>query len=606
MVGTFLVFLLFCLTTAAQNVTNTLSKATMPPSGITDADRLTAAKNRATLGKIDRYRLFSTGFSLEPAPNRFCGASDSSSTCDWPVYIESVLLVGALALAVAGVALITCPIFWALRCCGCCGSLKKTHGSLCRGEERTEPYSQRSVWMVRCGTLMLAAVLFVAFIIMQVGNTGLSNGLTAFVDQTVLSTVEITDDLDDAVREVDSLAMRASMLPGLNFSIAAISGPLKANLVNETKSIVAKFADVGETVKTVDAERSAIQLASGLCSLFLVVIAALGGICSFPVLAKVLGVLGFVAFAIAWVSFAINYSVAVVIADFCNELDRSSADLANPAVQLYANCSSFLGVTNIKSSFESQLNRSAVALCASVGRLCDANNTQPCATDMAQRCPIVACSLPPSMCSRATLANFSSSTINDVVFGCVNNGTGAAPQMAACPRDPSQCMADGLVPGACLAQNRTLTACATACVNPAIKSIASQVVLGTTFLADIDRVIVTHIDPLLSCQRVKLVLDDAKDFVCVNALSSFYSIAAGTGLTGCFFAVAIVFGVLGSKRFTRDFRQGMEEFRQATMQTLRGKRGGANGGKSAKERAREERSRRMSYAPDIAKMESEW
>ena len=72
---------------------------------------------------------------------------------------------------------------------------------------------------------------------------------------------------------------------------------------------------------------------------------------------------------------------------------------------------------------------------------------------------------------------------------------------------------------------------------------------------------------------------------------------------------AIIMGVLGSKRFTKDLRERFNEVRTATMNryaTLRGRPGA--GGKSAKDRAREERSRRMSYAAqtDMGRMQSEF
>jgi hypothetical protein len=101
--------------------------------------------------------------------------------------------------------------------------------------------------------------------------------------------------------------------------------------------------------------------------------------------------------------------------------------------------------------------------------------------------------------------------------------------------------------------------------------------------------------PLLGCERVKVVFQDTKDFICVSALSSFYSLAGGMGVTGVFYVFAIIFGVLGSKRFTRDFREGFEELKTATItryQTLRG--GGRN--------KNEMRSRRKSYAPETRSM----
>jgi hypothetical protein len=128
---------LVAIATAQQSTASSPASPGNQTTLVSDADRLQANKNREALTKLPRYQLFSSGFSLEPAPKRFCGAEEGSNKCNWAVYAESVLLIGALALVAAGLALIICPVFWALRCCGCCGGLKKTHGFICPGEERS-------------------------------------------------------------------------------------------------------------------------------------------------------------------------------------------------------------------------------------------------------------------------------------------------------------------------------------------------------------------------------------------------------------------------------------------------------------------------------------
>ena len=90
------------------------------------------------------------------------------------------------------------------------------------------------------------------------------------------------------------------------------------------------------------------------------------------------------------------------------------------------------------------------------------------------------------------------------------------------------------------------------------------------------------------------MLDDSKDFVCVTALSSFYSLAAGNALTGIFYAFAIVFGVLGSKRFTNSFSAKMKEFKEYGMTTIGRGRGGGGGARRG-----EARSRRKTYASEL-------
>lgn len=587
-----LFFSLFCLATAQNS----------SAPGVSDDQRLTAMKNRDNLRRAGRYTLFSSGFSLQPAPTRFCGASDDDAECNWPVYVESALLVGALAMVVAGAALLFGILFWTLRCCGCCGGLKRSHGWCCPGAERTEPYSPRQVNLVRFGLIALAFILFVSFLIMQIGSQSLSNGLELYVDTTVLRATDLSGDLDDAVTAVDGLAAQAATY---NFSLAGVTAPLR-DAVNQTKTVVAKFQSVGNTIKDVDSQRAGVQLATGLVSLALVAVASLGGCCNLPVLAKVLAVVGFAAFALAWVAFALNYSVAVVLADFCTELESPQPVFTNPAIAIYANCSS-LGLAALKTALDTQLNRTAVGMCAGVARACDANQTQPCAFDYAARCATVRCARPANECTRATLPQYSGSTVNDAVFGCVANGTTAAPAMGCPAAAPSSC-ASGFMPGICGSTNRTLTECASTCDNAPLRNVSASVVGGIAFLNNVELVI-ARTALVLSCDRIKVVVDEAKDFACVTALSAFYSVAAGSALTGCFMLAAIIMGVLGSKRFTKELRERFNEVRTATMNryaTLRGRP--VTGGKSAKDRAREERSRRMSYAAqtDMSRMQSEF
>jgi hypothetical protein len=591
--------LLLSLTTAQSNSSSLVS----------DADRLQAAKNRAALTKLPRYQL--SGFQLQQAPKRFCGAADNNGRdCNWTVYAESVLLIGALALVAAGLALLFCPIFWALRCCGCCGGLKKTHGWICPGEERTidDPYTPRSVWVVRCGVIMCAGILFIAFIIAQVGNTGLSNGIELYADTSVQRARDLALDINTTVLKVEALAAKAALVPNLNFNVSALVQPLKAG-VKDIAVIADEFESVAVTVKEYDTKRSTIQWAAGIVSLILVFIAVIGAICSLPLFAKVLGVLGFFAFAFAWVSFALNYSVAVVIADFCTEVEvvLSTGDTTNVAVQLYANCSALVGVAGIKNQIDLQLNRSLTQVCSSIGSVC--NMTQPCLDDYSRTCPVVACAVPPNQCNRMTLPRFVNSTVNDALFGCVppsyynqttmmmTTATTTTPMSttgAMCPRDSSTCDDDGLLPGPCQGPfNRTLTECSTACLQTQLRTASLQVVFATQFMTEVDDVLVNHVNPLLGCERVKVVFQDTKDFICVSGLSSFYSLAGGMGVTGVFYVFAIIFGVLGSKRFTRDFRERFDELKTATItrfQTLRG--GGARN-------KNEMRSRRKSYAPEL-------
>jgi hypothetical protein len=386
--------LFICLLFSLLWLSLTTAQSTNSSSLVSDADRLQAAKNRAALTKLPRYQLFSSGFTLQEAPKRFCGAADNNGRdCNWSVYAESVLLIGALALVAAGLALLFCPIFWALRCCGCCGGLKKTHGWICPGEERTldDPYSPRSVWVVRCGVIMCAGILFIAFIIAQVGNTGLSNGIELYADTSVQRARDLALDINTTVLKVEALAAKAALVPNLNFNVSALVQPLKAGVQGHRRSLPTSLRASPSPSKQYDTQRSTIQWAAGIVSLILVFIAVIGAICSLPLFAKVLGVLGFLAFAFAWVSFALNYSVAVVIADFCTEVEvvLATGDTTNVAVQLYANCSALVGVAGIKNQIDLQLNRSLTQVCSSIGSVC--NMTQPCLDDYSRTCPVVAC-----------------------------------------------------------------------------------------------------------------------------------------------------------------------------------------------------------------------
>lgn len=46
-----------------------------------------------------------------------------------------------------------------------------------------------------------------------------------------------------------------------------------------------------------------------------------------------------------------------------------------------------------------------------------------------------------------------------------------------------------------------------------------------------------NIDPLLSCGRIRGLIAEVKDFVCVSSLNSFYNLSAGNAMTGLFYLV---------------------------------------------------------------------
>jgi hypothetical protein len=64
---------------------------------------------------------------------------------------------------------------------------------------------------------MIAVILFIAFIIAQVGNTGLSNGIELYADTSVQRARDLTNDIDVAVTKVDALRRQGHVDSGPQF-----------------------------------------------------------------------------------------------------------------------------------------------------------------------------------------------------------------------------------------------------------------------------------------------------------------------------------------------------------------------------------------------------
>lgn len=290
----------------------------------TAEEREEARKQRDNLTQLPRYlvwdlvvcsvwtdeaQFFSNGFVLAPASSRFRGGDVTTGECNWPVYVEGALLTAGLALVVAGIALLFCPVFWLLRCCGCCGGCTRSYGTLCPGEPRDtvdDEYSPRSVWMTRCGLFVTAGALLISFAIAQVGSNTLSTGIVDYANATRVEIESTIADFDNALTQLDALAMRAQMLPGVEFNASAFTAIDRSRL--DGSALIDAVERVGDAALSFDSSRASVQLVAGLVSLAIVFVALLGAACRLPKLALVLGIFGFFAFAFAWTSFALNYS----------------------------------------------------------------------------------------------------------------------------------------------------------------------------------------------------------------------------------------------------------------------------------------------------------
>ena len=191
----------------------------------------------------------------------------------------------------------------------------------------------------------------------QVGNNGLTAGLADFADRTTLRAEDMFEDAEKAAERIGALSERAKGIPGLMLNTTEYEVALEQGLA-DARNMTDTFASVADTVKDYNGRRQAIQQMAGITSILLVLVAVIGAACSFPSFALLLGTLGFFVFAFAWLAFGLNYTVGVVVADFCHELDKTLVDKNNnnPAIRLYADCDELLGLQTLVDEINTRLN----------------------------------------------------------------------------------------------------------------------------------------------------------------------------------------------------------------------------------------------------------
>ena len=131
--------------------------------------------------------------------------------------------------------------------------------------------------MVRAGTGVVLLVLFVAFVTTQVGNSGLSSGITEYVDATQIFANDLFDTVEEAADKLVSLSERAESIADIEFDADDLESAIENGLA-DAKNITDSFDQVSASVESYNAQRETIQQVASILSLVLVGIALIGGL----------------------------------------------------------------------------------------------------------------------------------------------------------------------------------------------------------------------------------------------------------------------------------------------------------------------------------------
>mmetsp|Transcript_10084 Transcript_10084/g.31977 ORF Transcript_10084/g.31977 Transcript_10084/m.31977 type:complete len:730 (-) Transcript_10084:1879-4068(-) len=589
--------------TLAQTMENETASDT---EQIDASERFTAMTNMAQLSSTSRFVYFSNpeGRSLAEITPEFCAPDPLTSDCRWEMYIESIVLISAIPFIMAAFAIVGGIIFWAMRACGFCGGLRPSYGYCCslastKRDTLEDAYSKRSVFITRFGLVAISILLIVSFSITQAGSSAMHDAIVQFTDRTLDDGETLYDTVNNITREMSELFSELED----ESSVPSDLDDVLAGALQEGEGLLDQVEEYATTILDYDAQRLAVVNAFLIFSMVIVISSAAGALLMVPSLAYFVATLGFLTFALSMVGFGVHYTVGVLIADVCYELDAPPGT-SNLAVRAYVDCSGFPFLAEVGEIIEGGVNATRETFCdVYSGDLCNA--AFPCPYDETKSCGAVHCeNVTRAECLEsdpATLIDMM--IIEDVLVGCGYND-GPTPGLVCdasefpprpstsipCPAfanesDVSVCLcnsASGRV-AVCDTVNKTVEQCAGVdavvtshsptnftielkpCFSTTLRNAASDLLHATDLIADFATLKDESVDPLVNCTLVGNYLTAVADFVCVRALNSFTTIAVGCALGGALFAFAIYFAVRGTKRFTKKFRAALRELRQLAM-----------------------------------------
>jgi hypothetical protein len=498
-----------------------------------------------------RYAFFTPGDGATGLQkDEFC-LPDSTGVCRWEVYVESILWPSAAPLILAVLAFpLVCCAFWIIWAC-CMSGSEPAEDTCCPRDYFDDTgayYYSSQVRFVMLGLIVMSAICAIVVVPVLIGTAGVRAA-----EQRVTETfLQFVADFQDEVVGV------AEQLLGLRDVTAVDPGRervLRDRIIAEVARQAQVSTDNVELVQGYSGQLHSATLAIMLVLLLSLVVCGIGaGVCRSIVLSYCLGCSGFIFIALCWLVFAVHYSPAIAIADFCQVYGAPN----NPAVGI----GGLLRDTIYCESFEAQLVlrqittdyiNTGTQLCAAADRECSRRDA-PCPNrPLQQTCAVVDCTdAPPfdrnNTCTVATLLSFGRNFVTDYGSGCPALG-GLSFAVGKCDNDVSACEASA-VP--CEPRQTMLQECPTACRNEQLRNSTARLVTAATSIKRIDDAL-SELRALIACNVSSQLREEIATVMCGDMYASLVLVYTPCAILGIFLVVPVMLAIKGIKRFNRDY-----------------------------------------------------
>ena len=538
----FIVVILALVTMAAcRQESSPLGRKLMEgDSDFDQAQQDAAAKIRDVKRRAPRYDT-----KFHRAPKGFCSPDISTGAdgaevrdCDWSRYSEVLIMFGFPGMVMAGFVLVIFLLYIIGRYYfKCCGGKNASPGCLFPGAvDEFEGYARKWVIVARIFLFTIFAMTLIFTIFGWVNNTRISDAVSDFKSSFpghARNVVVNMDGVRDSLIALAGASENATITEGMEAAIDAAA---------EQQDEVFRIRDRVDRYET---WREVVLQVSFVFYLVISLAALLGALLNFYKLSYAMGLMAFFALFVLWASFAVHFPTSFLVADYCDEADRwiasnetsasnttlaamfkcDDADIINGLTAAHILAFDFR-LEALKSGCEVYLNEPGLGGTYSVS-CCDGStpeltpcdiNGQPtggsascnpmCYTGLAQTHPTYQLILQQPLPSSA--------------------GNDSGIHIGNCPET---------------------------CTNVTLRAITLDISFQFNHAINYDNLIQSSIDPLVSCNELRLAVVETRDTTCVEFLMGIDLVTTAQLGLGIIFFLALPVMIGGYKRFNRAYHK---------------------------------------------------
>lgn len=498
-----------------------------------------------------RYAFFtppddSTGLQKD----EFC-SPDAAGDCQWLVYAETVAWPSAVPFVLAVLAFpLLCCGFWIAWAC-CMSGSEPAEETCCPREyfDDTGAYYYTSqIRFVMLGLVLMSAICAIITVPVLVGTTG----VRAAEQQVTATFLEFVDEFKG---EVVDLATQLLELRELTRVDPGRERVLRDRIIAEVNRQANVSVTTTAMVRDVDGQLHSATLAIMLCLLISLVLCGIGGgVCRSIALSYALGCTGFIFICLCWLLFAVHYTPAVAIADFCQVYAAPN----NPSVGIGGllrdtiYCESVEAqtlLTQITTDYVNAGNR----LCGDADRACSRRDA-PCPNQpLLRQCAAIDCSVAPpydsnNTCTVDSLVRFGQNYVTDYGSGCTSGGN-LSLTVARCDNNIGACM-NSAAP--CEPKPVVLERCPTECRSAQLRNMTAGLQSASASMQRINDTLAL-LRQLVACSSSEKLRQEIGTVICGDMYRSLILVYTPCAVLGIFLIVPVMLAVKGIKRFNRDY-----------------------------------------------------